>query len=70
MKRLASAAVMAVAATSLVLAAAPANAARTVTTTRKACTKGGGHVVQKPFAGGSINVCSGGKENGKMIVRG
>lgn len=66
MKRLASAAAMAVAATGLALTAAPANAAGSITT-RAACTKGGGHVVQKRFAGGRINVCSGGKEKGKIV---
>ena len=67
MKRLASAAAMAVAATGLVLTAAPAGAGSI--TTRSACTKGGGHVVQKRFAGGWINVCSGGKEKGKIVGR-
>jgi hypothetical protein len=66
MKRLASAVAMAVVATGLVLTAAPANAAGQITT-RTACTGGGGHVVKKRFAGGWINVCSGGAENGKLI---
>lgn len=66
MKRLASAAAMAVAAAGLALTAAPANAASQITT-RAACTKGGGHAAEKRLAGGWINVCSGGKENGKII---
>ncbi len=65
MKRLASAAAMAVAASSLVLAAAPANASSF--TTRKACTEGGGHVVQTHFAGGYIHSCSGGTERNKIV---
>ena len=66
MKRLASAAAMAVAATGLVLTASPANAAGS-TTTPSACTKGGGHVAQQRFAGGWIHVCSGGKEKNKIV---
>lgn len=66
MKRLASAAVMVVVGTGLVLTAVPANAAGSVTT-RAACTEGGGHVVQKRFAGGWMNVCSGGKEKNKIV---